>query len=245
MVESIEIGKYYSLKLLSIYGATKFNLCVVGTTNIDNVANNTEKYNIFETFFEPLGLGLSTYYAAIHKDTTIYICNLLNSINPLEMDMKGKVYIPETLINFDGTEEYVQTMKFDFQMGSLYRRFINDNEKNQFITDIKEKIKKRLNGLIEMSINEIEIEVTSEERYLAKPAIDKLEQTRETQYKNYLSTRRATLNLDSEREKEYNETLYNMKATIREYEELNKALELEKQRYSGLCVSLENKLSKL
>ena len=245
MVESIEIGKYYSLKLLSIYGATKFNLFVVGTTNIDNVANNTEKYNIFETFFEPLGLGLSTYYAAIHKDTTIYICNLLNSINPLEMDMKGKVYIPETLINFDGTEEYVQTMKFDFQMGSLYRRFINDNEKNQFITDIKEKIKKRLNGLIEMSINEIEIEVTSEERYLAKPAIDKLEQTRETQYKNYLATRRATLNIDSEREKEYNETLYNMKAAIHKYEELNKALELEKQRYSGLCVSLENKLSKL
>ena len=159
--------------------------------------------------------------------------------------MKGKVYIPETLINFDSTEEYVQTMKFDYQLGSLYRRFINDNEKNQFITDIKEKIKKRLNGLIEMSINEIEIEVTSEERYLAKPSIDKLEQTRETQYKNYLSTRRATLNLDSEREKEYNETLYNMKAAIHEYEELNKSLELEKQRYSGLCVSLENKLSKL
>jgi hypothetical protein len=36
-----------------------------------------------------------------------------------------------------------------------------------------------------------------------------------------------------------------MNAKINEYNELIKALELEKQRYSGLCVSLQNKIDSL
>ena len=245
MIESVELGKNYSLKLLDIYGATITNLQVVGTTNINNVANNTEDYNIYSTFFEPLGLGLASYYAAINNNTVIYICNTITSLNPFEVSIDDKVYIPESLIDFDGTDEIVRTVKYDFAIGSIYRKYVNTNEINTFKKEIIEKLKKRLSGMIDISINEIEIEVSNSDVYLTKEKIDSIENERSDLYKDYLSKQRENIDINTTREKKYNETLYEMNAKINEYDELIKALELEKQRYSGLCVSLQNKIDSL
>lgn len=245
MIKSVELGKNYSLKLLNIYGATITNLQVVGTTNINNVANNTEDYNIYSTFFEPLGLGLASYYAAINNNTVIYICNTITSLNPFEVSIDDKVYIPESLIDFDGTDEIVRTVKYDFTIGSIYRKYINTNEINTFKKEIIEKLKKRLSGMIDISINEIEIEVSNSDVYLTKEKIDSIENERSDLYKDYLSKQRENIDINTTREKKYNETLYEMNAKINEYNELIKALELEKQRYSGLCVSLQNKIDSL
>jgi hypothetical protein len=245
MIKSVELGKNYSLKLLDIYGATITNLQVVGTTNINNVANNTEDYNIYSTFFEPLGLGLASYYAAINNNTVIYICNTITSLNPFEVSIDDKVYIPESLIDFDGTDEIVRTVKYDFAIGSIYRKYVNTNEINTFKKEIIEKLKKRLSGMIDISINEIEIEVSNSDVYLTKEKIDSIETERSDLYKDYLSKQRENIDINTTREKKYNETLYEMNAKINEYDELIKTLELEKQRYSGLCVSLQNKIDSL
>lgn len=245
MVESIEIGKPYSLRLLDIYGGTYTNLMVVGSTNIDNVVNNTKEYNIFENFFEPIGLGLATYYAAINKNTIIYICVPITSLNPFEIDSENKVYVPQSLINFKDTEEYIKSVKFYFTIGSLYRRYDSDEERDNFVTEVIDKIKKRLSGMIDMSLEEIEIEPTMKDTYLIKSKIDSIEEERSLMYKEHLSKVRETLDINSEREKQYNETIYNLNTKIAEYDELNKALNLEKQRYSGLCVSLQNKLDQM
>ena len=60
MIKEVEIGKNYALYLLNLYGGTKYNVTVIGKTNIDNVSLNEDKYNVYETFFQPIGLGLTT-----------------------------------------------------------------------------------------------------------------------------------------------------------------------------------------
>jgi FlaG/FlaF family flagellin (archaellin) len=99
--------------------------------------------------------------------------------------------------------------------------------------------------MIDISINEIEIEVSNSDVYLTKEKIDSIENERSDLYKDYLSKQRENIDINTTREKKYNETLYEMNAKINEYNELIKALELEKQRYSGLCVSLQNKIDSL
>lgn len=245
MIESIEIGKPYSIRLLEVYGGSYTNMMVVGSTNIDNVANNSKDYNIYETFFEPAGLGLATYYAAVNKNTIIYICVPIKSLNPFEIDSDNKLYVPESLINLEDSEEYIKSIKLDFSIGSLYRRYESEEERDKFISEITDKMKKRLDGMIDMSIDEIEIDTSFDETYLVKSKIESIEETRSNMYQEHLSKVRESLDINSLREQKYNETLYSMNAKIAEYEELNKALNLEKQRYSGLCVSLQNKLDQM
>ena len=98
MLEKIEYSKLYSIRLLDFYGGTKHNVLVIGKTDINNVSNNEDEYNIFETFFQPQGLGIASYYAAIQSNTTIYICRVIDSLEPLTISDE-KIFIPESLID--------------------------------------------------------------------------------------------------------------------------------------------------
>ena len=73
MIEKLEYGKSYAIYLNSLYGGYKSNVRIIGKTNIDNVvSNNDDDYNIYKTYFEPVGLGLNSYYSAIKPETTIF-----------------------------------------------------------------------------------------------------------------------------------------------------------------------------
>jgi len=245
MITSIEIGKNYSVKLLEIYGGTTYNLTIIGSTDIDNVAKNDQSYNIFDTYFSPIGLGLTSYYAAINSSTKIYICGSITSLEPFEVDTDTKVFVPESLIDFDSTEEFVKSLDYTFTISSLKRRYTTSLDKTEFDKDIKEKIIKRLDGLIDISTQEINLNVASKETYLKKSDIDTIETNRKEQYELFLQNRRNLMNLDKVRETTFNETISEMKSSKQSYDLLIKQLQLEKDLYTGLCVSLQNKLDKL
>ena len=93
MIKTIDFSKIYTLSILSLYGGEKINCTVIGKTNIDNVANNEDNYNIYERFFSSIGLGMTSYYSVIRPSTTIYICKLVESLEPLEIKDE-KIFIP-------------------------------------------------------------------------------------------------------------------------------------------------------
>ena len=64
MISSIQLNRNYAIYLSDLYGGEKNNVQVVGMTSIDSLAKNNPDYNIYQTYFEPYGLGLSTYYTA-------------------------------------------------------------------------------------------------------------------------------------------------------------------------------------
>ena len=94
--KGLEYSKTYSIKLLDIFGGYKSNIRIIGKTNIDNVVNNTDdEYNIFKTYFEPIGLGLTSYYVNITNKTVIYIGLVVNSLEPYSYT-EEKVFLPES-----------------------------------------------------------------------------------------------------------------------------------------------------
>jgi hypothetical protein len=107
MIKNIDLGKNYALYLLPLYGGIKNNVTVIGKTNIDNVAMNEDEYNIYETYFQPLGLGLTSYYTAIQQDTEIYICKPITSLEPFTIGDE-KIFIPKSLIDMSESVEYVE-----------------------------------------------------------------------------------------------------------------------------------------
>ena len=62
MIKTIDFSKIYTLSISSLYRGEKINCTVIGKTNIDNVANNEDNYNIYERFFFFFFLGMSSYY---------------------------------------------------------------------------------------------------------------------------------------------------------------------------------------
>ena len=144
MINSVEIGKNYAIRLLEFYGGTKQNVNVIGITNIDNVSLNQDDYNIYQTYFAPIGLGMTSYYTAIHEDTKIYICKVISSLEPYELE-DDKIFIPESLIDMNTSDELIKSLTFTFSISPVIRRFQSEEETGEFTREIEEKIKKAFN----------------------------------------------------------------------------------------------------
>ena len=176
MITSIDFGKNYALYLLPLYGRTKNNVTIIGKTNIDNVAMNEDEYNIYETYFQPLGLGLTSYYTAIQQNTDIYICKPITSLEPFTIGDE-KIFIPSSLIDMSESVEYVSAYNFNFQIYPIVKRFDSESTREQFTNEISEKIKTKLKELIDFNIlEETEIGVSYDTVYVTKETIEAMEQ---------------------------------------------------------------------
>lgn len=225
MITNIDYSKPYKLKLLPLYGATEYNCFIIGETNIDNVANNDDKYNMYETFFAPLGYGLGSYYAAINNTTKICICNEITGFTPLEIDRKKKIFIPETLIDKDNSHEYVECGNISFTIYPIIKLFDSIENQEKFLEELKIKMKKKLSELIEFSILTNEIDSYVEPLYVTREEIDDIEKRRSEMYKNHLDTQASLLRFNENKEKQYNELMVRLKNKISDYEKKSKELD--------------------
>ena len=139
MISSVQLNRNYAIYLSDLYGGTKNNVQVVGITSIDSLAKNNPDYNVYQTYFEPYGLGLSTYYTAIQTETVIYICVPITSLEPFNLDIDNKIYIPESIINLDKSSEYVKAYNINLNIYPIIKNFDTDDERDKYIEGIKEK----------------------------------------------------------------------------------------------------------
>lgn len=216
MIESVEMNKNYALYLSEMYGGTKNNVQVIGTTVIDSLNKNDEEYNIYQTYFEPYGYGVSTYYTAIHSDTTIYICAPITSLEPFELDTDSKIYIPESIIDLDKSSEYTKCINLSFNIYPIIKHFDTDEERDNYIEDIKEKIKNRLVSLIDFNVLGLEVDSSYAQVYLTKEEAQNIDNQRSEYYNKYLErqnsykkAQEASANAINKTIKEYNEAKIN------------------------------------
>lgn len=234
MLNNIEVGKKYALYLLPLYGGTKTNALIIGKTNIDNVIRNQDDYNIYQTYFEPLGLGLTSYYTAIQENTDIYICNPIDSLEPLTVS-EDKIFIPSTLIDMDKSSEYTEAYNLNFHIYPIVKRFTSVDERDKYLEDIKNKIKGKLKELVDFSALESEIETSYDTIYLTKEDIEFIESKVSTQKENRDRIIREYRKRETEKEYQYNKTLADMTKARDEY--------LEKQRVvDDLKINLERQI---
>ena len=224
MIKSIEFSKPYALRLSEVYGGTKYNCIVIGVTNIDNVAQNQEKYNIYETFFVPIGLGLTSYYTAVSQTTNIYICKLIDSLEPFNIT-EEKVFIPETLINFETSAEYIECTNYNFEIYPIIRRFTSSDEKNIYEKEIVDKLKDRLHGLVDFANLDSQVNIGSDTIYLEREDIESIENNRSDALKRYVSRKSNMINTQMQKESQYNSLYSQLASEKAKYERLNKELE--------------------
>ena len=216
MIKNIEYSKPYKLQLLPLYGAKDYNCFVIGETNIDNVANNQDQYNIYETYFAPLGYGLGSYYAAITEKTRIFICNEITSFEPLNVERDKKIFIPESLINKNESYEYVECGNISFTIYPVIKLFDSIDSQEKFLNELKDKMRKKLGELIEFSILSNEIESYVEPLYLTREEITDIENRRSAMYKKHIDTQESLIKFKDVKDHQYNELISKLRHTIDE-----------------------------
>ena len=225
MIEKLEYGKSYAIYLNSLYGGYKSNVRIIGKTNIDNVvSNNNDDYNIYKTYFEPIGLGLTSYYSAVKPETTIYIGLVVDSLEPYSYT-EEKVFIPESLIDFDKSEEYIKVSKINFNIFPIVRKFSTETDRDEFITKTKSELLNRVKGLIEFSNLDTEVESDYSDLYVTKEEYDVLDTARESIYKSF---RKRMIDIDNAnriKEANYNTKLSELDSKIKEYEKARQEME--------------------
>ena len=240
MIKKLEYGKSYAIYLNSLYGGYKSNVRIIGKTNIDNVvSNNADDYNIYKTYFEPVGLGLTSYYSAIKPETTIYIGLVVDSLEPYSYT-EEKVFIPESLIDFDKSEEYIKVSKISFNIYPIVRKFSTEIDRDEFIAKTKTELLNRVKSLIEFSNLDTEVESDYSDLYITKEEYDVIDTARESVYKSF---RKRMIELDNAariKEANYNTKLAELDSKIKEYEKARQEMENTKNRYQGMIDMLEN-----
>ena len=240
MIEKLEYGKSYAIYLNSLYGGYKSNIRIIGKTNIDNVISNTEDdYNIYKTYFEPVGLGLTSYYSAIKNDTTIYIGLVVDSLEPYSYT-EEKVFIPETLIDFNKSEEYIKVSKLNYNIYPIVRKFSTETDRDAFIAKSRQELLNRIKGLIEFSNLDIEVEADYADLYITKEDYEVINAARENAYKAF-QKRMAEIDASNRiKEANYNSKLSELDQKIKEYEKARQEMENTKNRYQGMIDLMSN-----
>lgn len=224
MINGVEIGKNYALYLLPLYGGNKQNVSVIGMTNIDNVALNEDEYNIYETYFQPLGLGLTSYYTAVQEKTEIYICRPITSLEPFTLG-DDKVFIPKSLIDMSVSSEYISAYNFNFQIYPLIKRFDSDTARDEFSQEIVNKVLHKLRELIDFNIiDETAIDISYDTIYLTKETIDNMENRSRTLWDNYNKRKKDLRQGEKLMEDQYNSTINRMEDSIKSYNEATKKM---------------------
>jgi len=240
MVESLEYGKSYAIYLTSLYGGYKKNVRIIGNTNIDNVVSNTDDdYNIYQTYFEPIGLGLTSYYSAVKKTTPIYIGLVVDSLEPYSYTDE-KVFIPESLIDFEKTEEYIKVSKINYNIFPIVRKFSSETDRDLFIANTRAELIKRISGLVEFSNLDLEVDTNYDELYITKEDYQVISEARETAHKAYVKRLNELDALQREKESIYNSKLSELNLKIAEYERARQEMENSKNKYQGLIDLLSN-----
>lgn len=227
MIESVEFSKPYKIKLLPIFGASETNVVVIGKTNIDNVANNEDEYNIYTTYFKPLGLGLTTYYTTVNADTEIYICKPVTSFTPFELEDE-KVFIPKSLIDMENSSEFVECNNLNIIIYPFIRRFATDTERDSYIVELNTKVKGKLKELIDFSIVENEIDIGFDTTYLTKEEIEDIETRRAKAFKEYADRAAASVTYENTKAANYSKLMEDMKRAKENYEKKTAELDLVK-----------------
>lgn len=240
MIEKLEYGKSYAIYLNSLYGGYKSNVRIIGKTNIDNVvSNNDDDYNIFKVYFEPVGLGLNSYYSVIKPETAIYIGLVIDSLEPYSYT-EEKIFIPESLIDFYKSEEYIKVSKISFNIYPIVRKFSTEIDRDNFIAKTKSELLNRIKGLIEFSNLDTEVESDYSDLYITKEEYDIIDTSRESAYKSF---RKRMIDMDNAsrvKEANYNTKLAELDSKIKEYEKAKQEMENTKNKYQGMIDLLEN-----
>jgi hypothetical protein len=173
---ALELNKQYHIVLYPTWGLS-YDLLIIGIVNQKTIANFDKAADIKKIFFDDYNLGINTYLRLITSSTAIYIAYPITSLDPIETQRSDdkRVFLPESLIDFTKTYEYVSAKKYDFDISSGVKKFKNTLAENEFVKEIKVKIRKIINTMDEFIVDTISVEASSTEVLTTESYLKQLE----------------------------------------------------------------------
>ncbi|MGL4949612.1 MAG: hypothetical protein ACRC5M_04460 [Anaeroplasmataceae bacterium] len=201
MVKKLVQGKTYYLPFISPYtkkGPYSVKISAIAKKSTLDIYGN---FDIRGTFFDEV--GIKTYLTMVDDETNIYICHEVKSYDPIDIDVGGFIFIPESIIDFGKVDEYKVASRIAFTIDGVRRQYDSNSEMNKFISDLESSIPNAVANETILANDIISLSNTQEE-ILVRDSVLKLEEQGRDEYikarQNKISLMRKQ---ESEREMDY------------------------------------------
>ena len=177
MLDKLKQGHYYKIEFISKYKEIgPFFIQISGITK----KASTEIYGDYDirgTFFKDD--GILTFLQMYTDDTDVFICHNIKTIDPIEVDIKENILIPESLIDYNKTEEWVTIDKYSFNLTGITRHFDLITDKINYINKAAILIPDKIKETDEFISDIISVEQSDSEILISSSDLQKLEDERD------------------------------------------------------------------
>jgi hypothetical protein len=174
------VNELYHIELQPRWGKT-YDIQITGTISPDSLKEANTTVDIKKEFFDDYGIGISTYLLLITENTPIYIGRPIISYDPYEIDSSNvkQVYIPESLINFVRTYNYVLAKRYTFEVSAGVKRYKNILVEDQYYKDMRVKVAKALHTIEDLVADNLSTDITATEVLTTSTYLDTLDKDRQ------------------------------------------------------------------
>ena len=158
-------------------------------------------FDIRGTFFDEV--GIKTYLTMVTDETDIYICHLITSYDPEEVDTGTFVFIPASIVDYGNIDEYLSVTRYRFEIEGIRRHFDTSYESREFIEDLNESIPAAIMEGTNLANDVLSLTNTQDNLLLLKSVIDKEEKDRESYINIRENNKIAMKKAEIERELDY------------------------------------------
>jgi len=167
---NLQHSKYYHIKLYDPWNL-EYDGYIVGTVNKTTIST-IDNFDIRSTYFTDYNLGLATYLSTVTDTTPIYIINLIENKSPVNVGEEN-IYIPETLIDFNKTYQYLIGSIPSYNITINPKYFKSTLQENNYSKLSNNAIVKALNSVEPFVADTISVAYSSTSALITQDILDK------------------------------------------------------------------------
>ena len=178
MASDLKVQSYYHIKLANPWLDKEYNVRITGIANINTLTELDPTANIKKEFFNNYNIPISKYLLLITNSTLIYVCQSIKEYDPVVIDEDNKVFIPETLIDYSETFEYIEAKRYDFDVSTGVKSFNSILDENDFLESATELIRKSVNNIDHFVADSLSVRVHTTDVLTTQDKLDDIETER-------------------------------------------------------------------
>ena len=129
---TLQMDNYYKIKLRSVVpNAEEIYGKFTGKTSLES-AQFFGDYSVHNKYVEEYGMALRDYFEYIQDDTELIIIHPLETLDPPTLNETDPIYIPITLIDYQNSEDLLESNIFEFTISGVQRFFNTEEEKDNY-----------------------------------------------------------------------------------------------------------------
>ena len=205
MITSLAVQSHYHVEFYSPWSADKsYDVQIVGMVNTTTIAELDSSYDLKKEYFTAYNLGVATFLRYINASTRIYVVRPIKSYDPTEVDDETSYFIPESLVDFTKSYQYLEAKRYTFTVETGIKKFSDVIVEDEFYTEARTKISKAVGALGLFIADKVSTDVGYTDVLTTQTVLDTLDTTRE----NLISLQTAATKQEKDNTEQLERNLY-------------------------------------